>query len=239
MKLKTRKGREQAGAFLAEGGKLIGEALDAGLTVREVFARSEEALAAAGVADGPRGYILPEQLFSRLAETVHSQGVVAVVDMPQQAALPTGSVVVLDRLQDPGNVGTILRSAYAAGLAGAVIVKGTADPYSDKVVRAAAGALFRLPLTFAEDGQAALELLTAAGIRPVAAVMDGGVVYTQADLTGNVALLVGNEGGGISEALLTGAAEKVTIPMQAGSESLNAAVAASVLMFEKRRQDIG
>ena len=140
--------------------------------------------------------------------------------------------LVLDGLQDPGNLGTILRTAAAAGYGGAVILKGTADVYAPKVTRAAAGALFRLPMYFAETAEEAAALLKEMGKTIVGTTPRNGVSYLEADLTTGIALVIGNEGNGMSEAALAVCDRNVYIPMHTGMESLNAAVAAGILMYK-------
>jgi TrmH family RNA methyltransferase len=138
-------------------------------------------------------------------------------------------------LQDPGNVGTIIRTAEAAGFAGVIAVKGTADIWSQKVCRATAGAIIRLPLFTADSADDALRLLARLGIRPVACDMSGESMYADGALGGSIALIIGNEGGGVSREFADASPRMVGIPMSGESESLNAAVAAAVLMYEKKR----
>jgi TrmH family RNA methyltransferase len=241
-KLKTRKGRDREGLFLLEGKKLLLEALKSKFRVEDIFILDD------GVnrnelteldAYGIKPTLVPAHIFKLLTETETPQGFLATVAKPEAQLPKSGSLVVLDRLQDPGNVGTMIRSADAAGFAGVIFVKGTVDPFAGKTVRAAAGAILRLPFYFAEDEAAVFSIVNAAGIRSFACTMFAEKSYTEADLRGDIALIVGNEGGGISQDFLAGAAERIYIPMREQSESLNAAVAGSIFMFEKRRQDVG
>ena len=223
----TKREKASAECLLSNGRFGEDENLQAG--IREEILQSAECL------------LLTERLFDRLADTVTPQGMIAIVEKPTHdwADFAGGDIVVLDRIQDPGNVGSILRSADAAGFAGAIAIKGTADVYSGKVLRAAAGAAFRVPVYHAADGRAALAMLTSAGIRSVACDMSGESLYTEADLSSDIAVIAGNEGGGLSDSLREGADLRVRIPMRAGSESLNAAVAVAILMFEKCRREVG
>jgi TrmH family RNA methyltransferase len=184
--------------------------------------------------------VVDRVLFSEMAETLHPQGVLAVADLPEPVDVFSGvssgsAYVVLDRIQDPGNVGTLIRTAFAAGFDAAVIVKGCADCYSGKVLRAAAGAVFRLPLLFAESAEDAATALRSNGVKIFAADAGGKNSLYDTDIRGSVALVIGNEGGGLSEAFSD--ADLLRIPMREGAESLNAAIAAAVLMFEKQRQE--
>ena len=146
-----------------------------------------------------------------------------------------GNFVVLDRLQDPGNIGTILRTADAAGYKLAVVMKGTADVFSPKVVRAATGSLFRMPVVFMDSEEELLEFTRAAGKKTVATCFDTDLYYYDVNLKENIALIIGNEGNGISETLIASSDVKIKIPMHGNIESLNASVAAGILMYEAVR----
>ncbi|MCY7298073.1 MAG: RNA methyltransferase, partial [Ilumatobacteraceae bacterium] len=156
--------------------------------------------------------------------------VLAVVRQ-RDSVLPTDAdfVMVAHRLADPGNAGTIIRSAEAAGAQAVVFTPGSVDPFNPKVVRATAGSLFRIPVVSAE-----LDVLKAAGLRVLATSSHHGTAYTEADLTGRVAVVVGNEAHGVpGDAPVDG---WLTIPHAAAVESLNVAMAATVLAFEVARQ---
>jgi len=237
-RLHTRKGREETGLLLIAGQKLISEAVSAGFTIEHVFlnagalARGE---AAAGRYDGE--IALEEKLFRDLAGTVTPQPYLAVVKRPENKGFSseTGRILVLDRIGDPGNAGTMVRSALAAGMDGVWCVKGTADVFSDKAVRASAGAVFRLAV---KEGLSAIECVSnarALGLMVLVCSASGADLYGT-DLTGRFALVVGNEGAGPQEEFLTAADMVVGIPMAPEAESLNAASAAAVVMYEARRQ---
>ena len=189
-----------------------------------------------------RTYILGDGLFRKLSLTDTSQGSLAIVKKPEvsrKALLEQGAAgnfVVLDRLQDPGNIGTIIRTADAAGYGLVAVMKGTADVFSPKVVRAAAGSLFRVPVVFMNDYDELVTFVRAAGVKLAATCFDTDRYYYEEDLRENVALIIGNEGNGISPELIGRADIKIKIPMAGSIESLNAAVAAAVLMYETVRQ---
>ncbi|MDR0519362.1 MAG: RNA methyltransferase, partial [Clostridiales Family XIII bacterium] len=230
--LHNKKGRDKNGAFLIEGSILISEAAKAGLEIEQVFVRG--GMAGMDIPCGASAIALPENIFDEIADTVTPKGVMAVAKKPDAAASDdiigsASSVLVLDRLQDPGNVGTLVRTAFAAGMGAVACVRGTADVYSLKVVRAAAGALFRIPIVEFADAAHAATALSRAGFSLKALDMSGGKSYSVADLSGRVAIAVGNEGGGLSEGFLAAADEVVSIPMADGAESLNAAVAAGIV----------
>ncbi len=231
--------RSREKRFVIEGTRAVREALQAGVrpvlafyTPRlraapggaELLARLEQT--AAGLVE-----VTPEVMAS-MAETVTPQGLLAVVPVPDLPWPAHGLVVVLDSLRDPGNVGTILRTAWAAGAAGVASTTGTADLYAAKVVRSAMGAHFCLPLRSGLDAAALAALLD--GRRTILAHQDG-TPYWQLDWRGDVALVVGGEARGaqVAGALATA---RAAIPMAAGAESLNAAIAAAVLLFEAARQ---
>ncbi len=245
LSLKTKKYRDRNGEYLIEGPNLLKEAIKEKIEVEAVFVRPEMTGEEADIIEeGPeldrKTFVLSNKLFDELKDTETSQGIVTVVRkrqrMPEEAA--GGNYVVLDRLQDPGNIGTILRTADAAGFEMAVFMKGTADPYGSKVVRSACGSLFRLPIVFAEDADELAELVHSRGKRLIATAMDAEKAYYDCDLERDAAIIIGNEGNGISPELISRADEKISIPMAGNTESLNAAVAGGILMYERiRRQN--
>ena len=244
LSLKTKKYRDKNGEYLIEGPNLLKEALKEETDVEAVFVRPEMTDEEAGIIEeGPeldrKTFILSNRLFDELKDTETSQGIVTVVRKRQDSSpkgRPGGNYVVLDRLQDPGNIGTILRTADAAGFDLAVFMKGTADPFSPKVVISATGSLFRLPMVFVEDAEELAELVHSAGKRLIATAMDAEKAYYDCDLEKDAAIIIGNEGNGISPELMMRADEKIMIPMAGNTESLNAAVAAGILMYERIRR---
>lgn len=246
LSLKTKKYRDRNGEYLIEGPNLLKEALKEKIEVEGVFVRpeltDEEAEILSGNSELERKtFVLSRKLFDELKDTETSQGIITVVKKRQQIpenASDGGNYVVLDRLQDPGNIGTILRTADAAGFELAVFMKGTADPYGSKVIRSACGSLFRLPIVFVEDADELIEMVHLRGKRLIATAMDADKAYFDCDLVRDAAIIIGNEGNGISPELISGADEKISIPMAGNTESLNAAVAAGILMYERiRRQN--
>ncbi|NLX72539.1 MAG: RNA methyltransferase, partial [Bacteroidales bacterium] len=145
-------------------------------------------------------------------------------------------VIVLENLQDPGNLGTIIRSADACGFDAVILSKDSADPYNPKVIRSTMGSLFHIPIIIEEDFDGFLNELRSRNIRLVAAHTRDALSCWQADLTGNVAIIIGNEGNGLSEHILELADMTVMIPMKGKAESLNASAAASMLIYECMRQ---
>lgn len=237
-----KKYRDRTGLYLVDGHKLVEEAEAEGLCdmviVRDDYQIDMEHR-------GNDFVFIRGSLFNRIAQTETSQGIMAVVrkrDVSEEkfAALisrGSGNVAVLDRLQDPGNIGTIIRTADAAGYAGIIAVKGTGDVYSPKTVRAAMGSVMRVPVYHAEDAEECIELLRGAGKRIVGTDIDAEKYYFEEDMKENTAVIIGNEGGGMSEEFRKGSDVNVKIPMAGAIDSLNAAVAAGILMYrsvEKR-----
>lgn len=241
--LQTPHGRRKARACLIEGRRLLEEALRQGAAVERCFFLEEamdEALRGALAGAGSALHPVSETVLRSLAETATPQGLVAVVRrrswaLDQLLQGPEPLLVILDGVQEPGNVGTILRAAWAAGAAGAVFLPGTADPYQGKAIRASAGALFRLRHTWHGDPVGLMESLHAQGLRLWVAEAAGGVPPHQADLTGPTALVLGSEARGASPGVRTWA-QALTIPMIGGAESLNVAMAGSILLYERSRQ---
>lgn len=228
--LKDRKGRRESGCFLVEGRKMVEEALASAFDVETVLVQEGMEL--------PDGltmpvYELPAHVLAAVCDTKTPQGIAAVVRMKEQSALGK-HIVVLDGVQDPGNVGTILRTLDAFEADGLVLLPGCADPFSPKTVRSSMGAVFRRPVwmctveTFAQ-------VLRGSGLRLLgAALRDDTVDARAADYTRAV-LAIGSEGRGLSDEVLALCDETVRIPMSPRCESLNAAVAASVLLWEAYR----
>ena len=239
--LSRRKNREREGLFLAEGVRVVEDLLDSHVVPRL-------AVVSSSLGDSARGRALAERLESAcpvehvtvsdlaaLAETETTQGVLVAAETPQRRLeeLRLGArdvVLLLDAVQDPGNAGTLIRTADALGLAGVVALPGTVDVWNPKVVRSAAGSLFRLPVIEA-DLSAVRAWAGDAGATVLAGDMGGDAIDT-IDVRGPVLLAVGNEGAGLSDAVSEFAAKRVAIPIRGSAESLNVAVAAGILMYE-------
>jgi TrmH family RNA methyltransferase len=240
-----RKARRREGVWIAEGLRLAEEVLRSPVRVRLwVIEEGLDRASARAVSvcrtierSGHDVLAVKRGLLCEIADTRHPQGVVAVLDAPgwepAQAAEGPGPVVILDRLQDPGNLGTIARSAEAAAASGLLLAPGATEPGNPKALRASAGSLLRLPAAVAQDP---IAVVRAAGLRVLVAARSEGEPYDRADLTGRFALLLGQEGAGVAPGLARGASGAITIPMQGAVESLNVAAAAAVVLFEAARQ---
>lgn len=237
--LTMRKYRDRSGLYLIEGENLLDEAIRNHVRIETVLVR-EDCQKALPPEAADKAFLLDTRLFDKLAQTVTSQGILAVVAKAEVRkedfiGLPGSNFIVLDRLQDPGNIGTILRTADAAGYRLAILMKGTADVYAPKVVRAATGSLFRMPVVSMASTEELVEFTRAAGKKLTATCLDAQRCYYDEDLTHDIALVIGNEGSGVAPALIESSELRIKIPMQGNIESLNAAVAAGVLMYEAMR----
>ena len=191
------------------------------------------------IAAGVRVFTLGPGVIERVAETVTPQGVLAIVgavDRPLDGLAATGLVVVLEDVRDPGNVGAIIRSADAAGADAVICLLGTGDPYNPKVVRASAGSLFHLPIVIDADADAVVDTLTKRGCTVLATAANGGLDYAVDPWPDAVALVLGNEANGVSPALRARCDGAISIPIAGQAESLNVAMASTVLLFEAARR---
>lgn len=238
--LKDRKARMAEGCFLVEGAVMIREALSCRLKMRMLFAReSEIGFAREMQAHCESCYLVPDRLLAQICDTQTPQGVCAVFTLPPMARLNElpDRIVALDGVQDPGNVGTIWRTADAAGFGAVIFGKGTADGYSPKVQRAAMGSGFRLGQYVSEDLAQTLAELRSRGYRVIASLLDGEPFFARGDIGAKYVLVIGNEARGISAAVREQADVRLRLPMYGGAESLNAAVAAGIMMYDLVRRD--
>lgn len=188
---------------------------------------------------GIRIYELAAGVMERVADAVTPQpvlGVMTMLDVELESVAETSPLVVLVDVRDPGNVGTIIRSADAAGAAAVICCAGSGDLYNPKAVRSSAGSIFHIPVVVAPAAGETLDSLGAAGVRRLSTVMRGGEDYSSADLSGRVAIVLGNEASGLGSDLDLSLDGALTIPMEGRAESLNVAMTASVLCFEFARR---
>jgi TrmH family RNA methyltransferase len=235
-------GNARLGAGLAaiEGETLIEEALRSGLALKTVFV-SERREAPWWVPRGVEVLYLTGEVFASAVDTVHPQGIAALVEPPawgMEAVRAAGGLLLIAAgLQDPGNMGTLVRSAEACGASAVLATPGTVSEWNQKAVRASAGSVFRMPVVGVTEAE--VEMLRAQGVRvyaAVAGVEEDAVAVSEVDLGGECAVMVGNEGAGIGEEWLALADARVTIPMTGPVESLNVGVAGSLLLYEAARQ---
>jgi TrmH family RNA methyltransferase len=228
-----------------EGVHLVEEALRCGLRITTLFIRigSEALLARMALPLDTELLELPADIFDSAVSTEAPQGIAALLEprvfqLADLFAPPTPStplLVIAAALQDPGNLGTLIRSTEAFGGTGLIALPGTVSQWNPKTLRASSGSALRLPIVPATESES-LSLLRERGIRTLAATVTGGADAAQLDLTRPIALLIGNEGAGLSDSLIEQADERITIPFPGPVESLNAAIAGSILLYEAARQ---
>jgi TrmH family RNA methyltransferase len=239
--LKSKKGREQNGCFLLEGLRLAEEALLAAWPL-DYALLSEYSLVNQRLRDiltlllkqKVPVYKLSGDVFKQVADTEHSQGLLLIARLPvARRRLPpqVDFLLLTDRLSDPGNLGTIMRTAWAVGAEGLLLAPGCADPFCPKATRASMGAVLRLPLLCFEDETALLALLKERGLALFAAIADGDIRYDEAPLDQPLVWLFGSEAAGLSAFWRKVATHSVYLPMASGAESLNVASAAAVLLY--------
>ena len=232
---------------LLEGPKLVLEALAAGIAVVEAATspRAEASPAGAAALSALRGRgvtvrRLTAALFASLSEAETSQGILALARRPvldaERLFGGTPLVLLADEVQNPGNLGGLLRTTEAAGASGAILTEGCADPFAWKALRGSMGSAFRLPLLRRVTIEAALDALEARGVAVLATAADGERRYDEADLRGPVALVVGSEGRGLPPAVRERASCRLRVPLAGPVESLNVGVAAALVLFEAARQ---
>jgi len=244
----------ETGYCAVEGVRIVEEAIRSGLRFHAVFFResfqSRAVRLLPQIAEHVDTLLLPDNLFDSIVPSESPQGVAALVRLKEFSVedilerMQVGPIVVLAGLQDPGNLGTILRSAEAFGSAGAILGEGTVSPFNQKAVRASAGSLFRLPVVHGNGAgeKAAIKLEAVCGklrtqkVRLIATSSHKGTTLVQADLKRPAAVFFGNEGAGLPRELMAGMDELIAIPHAPQVESLNAGVATSIVLYEAARQ---
>lgn len=244
-KLHEKKHRVEEGKYLVEGFRLLEEAFKARKKIFAVIYDKEKE-------ENFNLYILPyltdeeiivsnHEVLKELTKTVNPQGVAGILSMEKGTedvndALghETSLFIYLDGLQDPGNLGTIMRSAHAAGASGILFGNNTVDPYGDKVIRSSMGSIFHIPLFL--EGERVLDELVNKGFKVAVTSLAAEKNLYHENLSGNIVIVIGNEGSGITKELESKGDILLRIPMPGGAESLNAAVAASIVLFERVRQ---
>ena len=232
--LESSKERKERGLFVIEGSRLVSEAPPQ--MIEEVYVSA--GYAKAGVESIPCDIsyeVVSDDVFRSLSDTVNPQGILALVHMPvsgmEKVIDGAGLYVILDDIRDPGNLGTIVRTAEAAG-ARVILSKGCVDIFNPKVVRSTMGTIFRVPFAIC-DTVTAIERLHEEGVTVCAAMLDGSIPYTELDVSGACAFIIGNEANGVSSEAAEASDVRVRIPMRGRVESLNAAVSAAILMYSK------
>lgn len=233
------KTRRTEGRFVVEGIKMFSEIPAEDLV--SVYVSESFLAEKSDVLEGVKYQTVSDSVFKKISDTVTPQGVLAVVKQKKYTVedilagrnKEKSCIVVLDRLQDPGNLGTIVRTGEGAGISGIIMSSDCADIYNPKVIRSTMGSIFRVPFAIVEDLPSAVEQLRADGVITYAAHLKG-EDYDKADLSGDVAFLIGNEARGLSDEVSDKADKLIKIPMEGKVESLNAAVATAILMYQAK-----
>lgn len=226
-KLKKKRDRDKTGQALIEGIHLIEEAYQSGIVIKQLFViepnRTDEALKDYA----EETFEINMKVAESLSGTITPQGFFAVIEKPKYDITQAKQVLLIDRIQDPGNLGTLIRTSDAAGIDLIVMEKGTADPYQDKVLRASQGSVFHIPVITAD-----LKTFIADFNGPVyGTALENAQPYKEVASQDIFALLLGNEGEGVNKALLNETSQNLTIPIYGKAESLNVAIAGSILLY--------
>lgn len=233
--------RREEDCFLVEGPKMFLEAPKS--WIQEVYV-SESFLTKCSFRDELETHsyeVVSDEVFQKVSDTKTPQGILSVLQCPhyeleQLLAKPNPLLVILENLQDPGNLGTILRTGEGAGIDGVIMTRETADLFNPKVIRATMGSIYRMPYLYVDDMLECIEELKKRGIAVYAAHLDDSVCYDEPDYKKGTAFLIGNEGNGLKKETADSATQYIKIPMQGQVESLNAAIATSILMYEAAKQ---
>ncbi|MDL2295465.1 RNA methyltransferase [Lachnospiraceae bacterium OttesenSCG-928-E19] len=236
---KKHKTRQSEGVFVVEGARIVREIPQERLVevyVSESFREGNEEIPKEVPVE-----VIADHVFRHVSETKTPQGIMGVVRMDEKGTEaiinhPKAHILILDNLQDPGNLGTIFRTAEAAGVTGVVMSKDCVDIYNPKVIRSTMGAIFRMPFYYASDLILEVEKIKQAGVRVYAAHLAGEKNYDEVNYLEKTAFMLGNEGNGLRPEIAEMAEEYIRIPMEGKVESLNVAIAGTVLMFEVSRQ---
>ena len=233
------KQRREEQAFILEGERLYADTPRE--YIQEIYVTEKFIADKLGGRVPENGTILTPEIMAKVSDTETPQGVLCVARMPhyerEELLGPTPFLLILENIQDPGNLGTMMRTAEAAGVTGVIMSSGTADLFNPKTVRATMSAIFRVPFLYTDDLTGEIRhLREQCGIRVYAAHLSASIPYDEADCVCPCAFLIGNEGNGLTDAAADAATQRIHIPMQGRIESLNAAMAAGILMFEASRQ---
>ena len=236
-KLHEKKYRNLNKKFIVEGQRFVKEALESDFEIEYVIIdeNMQDKLNDLDI-ENERLLIVSETVFKDVCDTKMPQGILAIVKNKQVVAeVCAGFYVLLDKVQDPGNMGTIIRTANAAGANGVILTKGTVDVYNEKTLRSTMGSIFKIPVIIDENLEFVSELKSS-GFKLICSSLDTDKNFYGVNLSGKVIIAVGNEGNGISDEIYNISDEKVKIPMPGSAESLNVGIAAGIMMFEVVRQ---
>ena len=237
--LSSARERQKRRAFLLDGEHMVGEALRVcPERVQALFVEEGRDFAALTDLARCESYLVPGYVLEAVSQVKTTQGIAAVCALPENTPLDRlgQRLVLLENVQDPGNVGTVLRTLDAAGFDGCILTPGCADPFGPKALRATMGSVFRVPVCQATNAQEAVQALNDRGYATIAAALDGQPFYRRGPLPPRQCVLIGNEGAGLRPETLSLCTYRYRLPMRGGAESLNAAVAAAVFMYDLTRE---
>ncbi|MDR5659590.1 RNA methyltransferase [Serpentinicella sp. ANB-PHB4] len=243
--LQLRKNRNKYNQVIIEGFNIVDECTKIKPELIEYLVFSQKGLYTLNgneeKYDQFRCYEISDNLFKKIAGTDTPQGILAVIKIPNYNLdallnIEGGFFIILDRVQDPGNMGTIIRTAVAANATGIILTKGSVDPFNLKTVRSTMGAMFSIPIFQSNENEDAISTLVSKGYKLIATDLNTESTYSNISYKGNIAIIIGNEAQGISQNLLEVANVKVKIPLLGNIESLNAAVSAGILIYKAVEQ---
>jgi RNA methyltransferase, TrmH family len=240
--LEKAKERKKTNSFLVEGIRMFREVPKERLKAVYVSEKFETEHKADGLLEGVKYEVLSDQVFGKVSGTVTPQGILCVVEQKHyiiKDLLPEEKpalILVLESIQDPGNLGTMVRTGEGAGLSGILVNKTTVDLYNPKTVRSTMGSIYRMPFVVTEDLEESIRELQKRGVRFASADLGAKYEYDEADYRESCGFFIGNEGNGLSKEISDLADFKIRIPMDGQVESLNAAIAASICIYEAKRQ---
>lgn len=247
--LYKRKGRETSKSFIIEGIKIIQEAINNNYELTKIvycdrFLKTKDGMEFFKIIENINNLIyVPDNIFKEISDTENPQGILAIAkfqfrDLSEVYHKEKPFLLFLDELQDPGNMGTIIRTADAFNIDGIILRDGCVDPYNTKVVRATMGSIFRLPLYYISDGIEELANLKNKGMKIYSTSLEGSMPIYDVDYNCGVILVIGNESKGVSDKIFSLSDSLIKIPMPGMAESLNAGVAASIIIYEGIKQRI-
>ena len=243
--LNLKKFRDEENAFVVEGTKFVAEAVNEGADIKfllvsgKVWDRNDIRSIAESI-DGKKLVLCSDHVFGAAADTVNAQGILAVINKSREDKDDVlnnyNFIIMCDRIQDPGNLGTILRIADAFGPAGILLNKGCVDVFNPKAVRASAGAVFRVPVIYAESDSEIINTMKNRGFYIVSTVVDSTYSFDNLERRDKISMVAGNEGQGISREIINNSDMALSIKMTGRAESLNASVAAGISIYEIRKK---
>ncbi len=242
--LNLKKFRDGENAFVVEGIKFVGEAAEWAdikfLLISEEVYNKKEVTDIRKLIDEEKVIVCTDQVFGSVADTINAQGILAVLNKntvnPNDVIDKSNFIIMCDRIQDPGNLGTIVRIADAFGPSLLLLNKGCVDVYNPKVVRASAGAIFRVPIIYFEHDMQPINIMKEKGFYIVSTVVDSEYSFDDLEERNKICLVVGNEGQGVSQEIINNSDISVTIKMSGRAESLNASVAAGISIYEIKKK---